>query len=170
IDPSMAFGTGTHPTTQLCLAMVERHLQPGVMAIDIGCGSGILSIAAVKLGAAGALAVDIDPDSVKATQQNAEMNGVIEKLQIGQGSVNEVLEGRYDTHKAPLVLVNILAPVILRLFNVGLADLVTPGGLLVLSGILADQEQGVLAEAVWKGFSLVDRDQLKDWVVLVLKK
>ena len=170
IDPSMAFGTGTHPTTQLCLAMVERYIHPGQPVIDLGCGSGILSIAAIKLGSSKALAVDIDPESVKAARENAVINAVEAHIEVGQGSVAEVAQGKFTIRRAPLVLVNILAPVILRLFHAGLPDLVSHGGLLVLSGILAEQEQGVLAESAWRGFSLVDRDQLKDWVVLVLKK
>ena len=95
IDPSMAFGTGTHPTTQLCLEMVEDYCQPGMDVIDVGCGSGILSIAAIKLGANKALAVDIDPLSVKATKENGEANNVLEKIETGEGSVLEVLGGKY---------------------------------------------------------------------------
>ena len=133
IDPGMAFGTGTHPTTQLCLELIEQTMddrrqtmdnkQPSMVrgpasVIDIGCGSGILSIAALKLGAEFALGVDIDPASVKASRENAEANGIEkEKFAIGLGSVSEVLEGRFQIQKAPLVLANILAPVIVRLFE-----------------------------------------------------
>lgn len=88
IDPSMAFGTGTHPTTQLCLALVEKYVQAGQPVIDVGCGSGILSIAAVKLGAKHALAVDIDNAAVRSTDENAASNGVEELITSGIGSVD----------------------------------------------------------------------------------
>ena len=87
IDPNMAFGTGTHPTTQLCLILAEKYIKPGMDVIDIGCGSGILSIAARLLGARHALAVDIDPLSVKATQDNAGLNGLNAGIECGLGSV-----------------------------------------------------------------------------------
>lgn len=168
IDPSMAFGTGTHPTTQLCLEMVEDYCQPGMDVIDVGCGSGILSIAAIKLGANKALAVDIDPLSVKATKENGEANNVLDKIETGEGSVIEVLEGKYSISKAPLVLANILAPVIIRLFSDGLGKLMQPGGVLVLSGILEEQEARVLEAAGEFGLNLINRKQMGDWVSLAL--
>src|SRR5512134_287361 len=122
IDPGMAFGTGTHPTTQLCLELMEkefitRHPSP---IIDVGCGSGILSIAALKLGARAALGVDIDPESVRNARENADKNGIGTEFIIGQGSVAEVLDGKFPFRQAPLVVANILAPVIVRLFDAGL--------------------------------------------------
>jgi len=169
IDPSMAFGTGTHPTTQLCLEMVEEFCQPGTDVIDIGCGSGILSIAALKLGAKHAVAVDIDPLSVKATRENAERNFTLKGLEIGEGSVNEVLTCSYTIHSAPLVLANILAPVLIRLFSDGMHRLVSPGGVLILSGILAEQEQAVISAANEVGLKLKDRKQMGDWVSIALQ-
>ena len=168
IDPSMAFGTGTHPTTQLCLEMVEDYCQPGMDVIDVGCGSGILSIAAIKLGANKALAVDIDPLSVKATKENGEANNVLEKIETGEGSVLEVLDGKYSIRQAPLVLANILAPIIIRLFADGLGKLMQPGGVLVLSGILKEQESRVLEAADEYGLKLINRKQMGDWVSLAL--
>jgi ribosomal protein L11 methyltransferase len=164
IDPGMAFGTGTHPTTQLCLAVAEKHLQPGANVIDIGCGSGILSIAALKLGAAHALAVDIDPLAMQASRQNAELNGVMDQIELGVGSVREVLAGDYSLRRAPLMFANILAPVIINLFEQGLADLVESGGLGILSGILDSQADAVLAAAEARGFSVLERMQNGDWV------
>ncbi|MGB8251729.1 MAG: 50S ribosomal protein L11 methyltransferase, partial [Anaerolineaceae bacterium] len=111
IDPNMAFGTGTHPTTQLCLKLTEKYLRPGMDVIDIGCGSGILSIASRLLGARHVLAVDIDPLSVKATQENAELNGIIEGIECGLGSVTDIKQDIYSIHQAQVVLANILAPV-----------------------------------------------------------
>jgi len=169
IDPGMAFGTGTHPTTQLCMQVIDSlydggHRPPSV--IDLGCGSGILAITALKLGAEQALGVDIDPDSVQASLSNAELNGVSDRLQVGLGSVDEILGGDFAIRQAPLVLANILAPVIIRLLDAGLADLVTPGGALVLSGILAEQASEVEAALQRHGLPLSERSQEGDWVAL----
>lgn len=170
IDPSMAFGTGTHPTTQLCLELVEKYVLPGMFVLDVGCGSGILSIAAVKLGAKSALGVDIDPLSIKATRENAEMNGVSPEIAVEQGSVTEVLSGQFGETQAPLVLANILAPVIIRLFAAGLDKLVQPGGTLVLSGILEPQAADVRATAEAAGLTFLEQRQQLDWVALAFSK
>lgn len=170
IDPSMAFGTGTHPSTQLCLELVESYTQPGGTVIDVGCGSGILSIAAIKLGARRALGVDIDRAAVKATHQNAVANDVASQIEAGIGSVDEVRKGMFSLRQAPLVLANILAPVIIRLFNAGLADLVETSGVLVLSGILKEQSTEVEAAALEQGLTFVERRTSGDWAALVFQK
>ncbi len=166
IDPSMAFGTGTHPTTQLCMALLEPNTQPGRPVIDVGCGSGILSVAALKLGASHALAVDIDPQAVRSTRENAEANGVLEAVETGVGSVEEIRAGQFSLKQAPVVLANILAPVIIRLFEAGLADLVEPGGRLILSGILDTQAEEVIVTARRYGVEVVGGRQQEDWVAL----
>jgi ribosomal protein L11 methyltransferase len=169
MDPGMAFGTGTHPTTQLCLELMQTYL-PGNAAtvIDVGCGSGILAVAALKLGAQAALGVDIDPEAIQATQANAELNRVAERLEVKLGSVAEVLGGDTPLKKAPLVLANILAPVIIRLLDDGLADLLKPGGVLVLSGIL-DEQAGEVEDALRAhGLFLLERRQIADWVALAV--
>jgi ribosomal protein L11 methyltransferase len=173
IDPGMAFGTGTHPTTQLCLELLERAFDhgPSSAVIDVGCGSGILSIGALKLGAEFALGVDIDEASVKASRENAQANDIpTEDFAIGLGSVTEVLEGRFPIRQASLVLANILAPIIIRLFGMGLADLVAPGGKLILSGILAEQAGQVQAAAREYGFNDFDMCRLGDWVALTCQR
>ncbi len=170
IDPSMAFGTGTHPTTQLCMQAVEKYTLPGVQVIDVGCGSGILSIAALKMGAAHALAVDIDQAAVRSTIENSTANDVLPGMEIGAGSVAEVLEGHFSLRQAPLVLANILAPILIRLFEIGLADLVTDGGTLVLSGILEPQAADVITAAEGKRLRYIETLQMNDWVALVFKK
>jgi ribosomal protein L11 methyltransferase len=172
IDPGMAFGTGTHPTTQLCLELLEAAFDEARPArvMDIGCGSGILSIAALKLGAKQVLGVDIDLQSVKNSRENAELNGIGEELLLGQGSVAEVQDGRFPFESAPLILVNILAPIIVRLFDAGLADLCDPGGAIILSGILADQEERVAKTAAARGLRLNDRRQMGDWVALMMRR
>ena len=172
IDPGMAFGTGTHPTTQLCLELMEISTdhRPLSTVIDVGCGSGILSIAALKLGATKVLGVDIDIESVKNSRENADTNGVGEELLLGQGSVTEVLSGSFQFKSAPLVVANILAPIIIRLFDAGLADLVEPNGEIILSGILAHQAENVIEAAQAKGLKRNDQRQIADWVAISLKK
>lgn len=170
IDPSMAFGTGTHPSTQLCLALVEDYTRTGEPVIDIGCGSGILSIAALKLHASNALAVDIDEGSIKATLEACEANGVADRVEAGTGSVNEIKKGQFALTQAPLVLANILAPVLIRLFEGGMADLVSPGGDIVLAGILAEQGASVRESAEKHGLTFVEMRQSGDWVALVMQK
>jgi ribosomal protein L11 methyltransferase len=171
INPAMAFGTGSHPTTQLCLGLLEKHIQPGSPVIDVGCGSGILSIAALKLGATHVLGVDVDSQSVLSTIENAGLNDISPlELETGKGSVEEILTGRFSIQKAPLVLVNILAPIIMRLFDQGLAKLVEPDGTLCLSGILDHQEAAVLESAEAAGFKVVDRLTQDDWVSMAMER
>lgn len=172
IDPGMAFGTGTHPTTQLCLELMEISTDHRRLStvIDVGCGSGILSIAALKLGATKVLGVDIDIESVKNSRENADTNGVGEELLLGQGSVTEVLSGSFQFKSAPLVVANILAPIIIRLFDAGLADLVEPNGEIILSGILAHQAENVIEAAQAKGLKRNDQRQIADWVAISLKR
>ena len=100
--------------------------------IDIGCGSGILAIAALKLGAKTAIGVDIDIESVRNARENADKNGIGAEFIIAQGSVTDVLEGKFPFKQAPLVVTNILAPIIIRLFDIGLADVAEPGGMVIL--------------------------------------
>lgn len=169
IDPSMAFGTGTHPSTQLCLQLIEEYTEPNKPVIDVGCGSGILSVAAIKMGASHALGVDIDPESVKATGEAAENNEVKDAIEVGLGSVSEIKNGNFSIKQAPVVLANILAPVLIRLFDAGMADLVEPGGVIILAGILADQADGVIASAGKHGLTFIEKRQSGDWVALVCR-
>jgi ribosomal protein L11 methyltransferase len=203
IDPGMAFGTGTHPTTQLCLELIElifeschsesfdfaqdklreesnsrggdsslatkRLAQNDIKVIDVGCGSGILSIAAFKLGAKSVLGVDIDAESIVNARENADTNGIGDELILGVGSVQEILAGKFPFKKAPLVVANILAPVIIRLFDAGMADLMEDGGTIILSGILQEQGGKVIEAAQAKGLKLNDKRQMGDWVAMSLK-
>lgn len=170
INPGMAFGTGTHPTTQLCLELIEKHLQPGQSVFDIGCGSGILSIAAVRLGAERVIAVDIDPASVASTQENCALNGIEGRVEIEQGSADLVLSGHFGLTQAPLVAANILASVLIDMLDDGLGELVQPGGLLVLSGILDFQADAVIQKAGEQGLALLEKRGMQDWVALCFKK
>jgi ribosomal protein L11 methyltransferase len=185
IDPGMAFGTGTHPTSQLCLELMEKTIMEHgkwsmeknsainhdpLSIIDIGCGSGILSIGALKLGATRALGVDIDAESIVNSRENAETNGVGKEFILGVGSVQEILAGKFPFSKAPLVVANILAPVIIRLFDAGMADLVEDRGTIILSGILQEQGEKVIEAAQAKGLNLTEKRQMGDWVAMSLKK
>ena len=136
--------------------------------IDVGCGSGILSIAALKLGASAALVVDIDPESIRNSRSNADTNGIGDELVLGLGSVREVAGGQFPWRSGRLVLANILAPVIIRLFEAGLAELIDPGGTIILSGILREQAQGVIEAGEAKGLQMNEKRQMGDWVALAM--
>ena len=138
--------------------------------IDVGCGSGILSMAALKLGARRAIAVDIDPQAVSVTQENAALNGVSAGLEVGTGSLAEVRDGVFSIRQAQVVLANILALVIVQLLEAGFADLLAPGGAAIFSGILAEQEPQVIATLEKCGLSLSGRRQSGDWVALQVSR
>lgn len=169
LDPGMAFGTGTHPTTQLCLLAIERHLRPGQAMVDLGTGSGILAIAAAKLGAARVLALDIDAEATRVARENAAANGVERQVQVHDGSLAELRAGAFGPAwpNAPLVVANILARVIVNLMEAGLAEVVAPGGLLVVSGILEGQAYQVRAAMSMAGLEVVAQERLEDWVAIV---
>ncbi len=175
IEPGMAFGTGTHPTTQLCLALAEEFISQlpstkDLNVIDIGCGSGILSIGGLLMGAEHALGVDIDPEAMRASGENAKLNNVSEKLDLGMGSAADVLLGKFSLDKAQLVFANILAPVLIRLLDEDMGDLVLPGGCIILSGILAEQAESVMDALRRHGFLYVQKRQMSDWVALAARR
>jgi ribosomal protein L11 methyltransferase len=171
LDPGMAFGTGAHPTTRLCLAAIEAALHPGDLLVDIGCGSGILSVAAILLGAGRALACDIDPDALAATRRSAERNGVQQGIEVIPGSLEQVLAHVHQQGRAADVLAaNILAPVLEAMLQSGLAGAVRDGGTVILSGILAEQSAGVKAAASDAGLSLLNEGADGEWRALVLRK
>ncbi len=159
LDPGMAFGTGSHPTTRLCLEWLERSVRPGVSALDYGCGSGILAIAAGRLGAGEVVGVDIDPQAVAAARGNAEANGVAARFQESA----DRLSGQFD-----LVVANILANP-LRLLAPALSGHLRPGGLLALSGILVEQADDLI-DAYAPYLSLAVVDQRDGWVCLAGSK
>ncbi|MGD0575887.1 MAG: 50S ribosomal protein L11 methyltransferase [Anaerolineales bacterium] len=164
LDPGMAFGTGTHPSTRMCLEAIQELLPAGSEVIDLGCGSGILAIAALRLGASRALALDIDPEAVRTTLMNSARNGVSDRLIVLSGSLPQALAGTAPIQKASLVLVNILAHVAVEMLRTGLTQLVLPGGHLVLSGILAGQSAQVEQALVEQGFVEIQKRDREDWV------
>ena len=170
IDPGMAFGTGTHPTTQLSLILLEEFIKPGEAVLDIGCGSGILSIAAHKLGAGGVYGVDIDPGAVENAQKNASENGIEAGVTFEVGSAGEILEDIFPIRQAPLVVANILVHILLELLERRLEDLVSPNGMLLLSGILEENEPEMMAALKERNLTINKRIQMDDWAALALQK
>ena len=167
LDPGMAFGTGTHPTTQLCLQALEQLIQPGQDVLDLGSGSGILSIAAAKLGARQVMALDIDPIAVNATCENSRANGVADKIIAEQGSIESVVTSarRFD-----LIIVNILARIILEMTKQRLGEIVRPGGVAIFSGIIDTQVNEVEAALRATGLQPYGRRQQGDWVLIETRR
>lgn len=170
IDPGPAFGTGMHPSTRLALAALEDTVRPGMRVIDIGCGSGILSIAAVRLGAVHVLAVDIEEQAVEETRRNAARNHVADRITALRGSVPEILAGQGPFTQAEVVVANILADVLVELLHRGMGRLVIDRGTLILSGILQEHEAEVTDTAQQYGFTIVHRYSEEDWVALLCCK
>lgn len=163
LDPGMAFGTGTHATTQLCLELLEAWVRPNDHILDLGTGSGILAIAAARLGAARVLAVDIDPQSVTAARENVAANGVADVVTVDGGSLDALAGGQWH-----IVVANILATVLIEMIaSGGLTALVAPGGRLMLSGILAVQQADVAAALAAVGWELDGVRAMGEWVALV---
>lgn len=165
LDPGLAFGTGTHPTTALCLEWLDAQSLSNQTIIDYGCGSGILAIAALLLGAQSAIGYDNDPQALTATKDNAEQNHCAEKLQM------KLVETKGETiyQQADVVLANILAGPLRELAPL-LAPLVKPGGDLVLSGILAEQAEDVMDAYSEHGFDFEPPAIREEWVRLVAKR
>ena len=169
IDPGMAFGSGTHPSTQLCYRVMEELVAKDVpeAMIDVGCGSGILSIGAVRLGVNHVLGVDVDETAVQVARANLEANQVVDKVEIESGSVPEVLQGEFSLRSAPLVTANLIAPLLRKLFHQGMAETVAAGGHLILSGLLEEQEEEIVSLLEVHGLRLICRVQQGEWVALL---
>jgi len=164
LDPGMAFGTGIHPTTQMCLAELEERLGAGVRVLDLGTGSGILAIAAAKLGAAKVLALDTDPIAVEVARANVIANGVerIVEVQLGSLGALDLEPWAFD-----LMAVNILAEVIVALVKEGLLTHLERDGLIIAGGIIETREKEVAAALQRAGLAITGRRRERDWVTLV---
>ena len=165
LDPGMAFGTGTHPSTRLCLLNLERHVQPGATVLDVGAGSGILAIAAAKLGAHTVIGTDIDPLAVRIARENVEITGVAGQVSLLATPLPP--RPQTDNERFDIVVVNILAEVIIALLDEGLDAWLRPGGHLILGGIIDTWADVVLAALARNGFTVAARLDEGDWVGLV---
>jgi ribosomal protein L11 methyltransferase len=164
LDPGMAFGTGTHPTTVMCIQALERTVQPGDQVIDVGTGSGVLSIAAGLLGAARIQALDLDEVAVNSARINIKLNKVNDRATVSQ---NNLLDGINET--VDIVVANILAEVIVRFTN-DAARIVKPGGYFITSGIILQKKQEVKDAIVSAGFEIEETIQMEDWVAFIAKR
>lgn len=165
IEPGLAFGTGSHPTTRLCLQSMEDYVDSDTTLLDIGCGSGILSIAALLLGARSALGVDIDELAVKTAVINAEENGfTAPRFRAVVGDLSDKVSGKFN-----LVVANIVADVVME-FNTRVGEFLTDDGVYITGGIIENREPEVLASFAANGFEVIRRSQDNGWLVFVLKK
>jgi ribosomal protein L11 methyltransferase len=173
LDPGMAFGTGLHPSTQLCLMALEDVARPGQRVLDAGCGSGILSIAALRLGAAQVDAFDIDPIAVRATEENAALNDLPVPIHViasaGPGADAFWRDAQGGRRTWDVILVNILPHVIIGLLEAGLRAYLAPGGRMILAGIIEAREPEVRAALAEHGLAVVRRLDMGDWVSLVVE-
>lgn len=164
LDPGMAFGTGTHPTTVLSIQALEEHLSENDMVIDVGCGSGVLSIAAGKLGAREIHAYDLDEIAVKATKLNAKLNRMDGKIVTKQNNLLDHVDEQAD-----IIVSNILAEIIVRFVEEAYNNL-KDGGLFITSGIIQNKKQLVKDRLINQGFEIISVNEMEDWISIVAKK
>lgn len=164
LDPGMAFGSGTHPTTTMCLEFIEDCLKGGEMVCDVGTGTGILAIGAAKMGAGQVLAVDLDAVAVKVAKENVANNGVVDQVQVMQGDLLSHFTGAAD-----VIIANIVADVIIKLAPDAYQGLKT-GGYLITSGIIRDRAKEVRQALEQHGFNTIGVRQQGEWVAYLLKK
>lgn len=177
LDPGMAFGTGTHATTSLCLKTLEKFIQPDMDVIDIGTGSGILAIGAVKLGAKHVLALDLDPVAVVSATENVELNKLENQVTVVESDLLQVLKrsdkndvsGLGVTLPVDLVVANILAEIIL-LFIDDVYEALKPGGIYITSGIIGQKAAEVEQALEKAGFKLIQTNRDQDWVAIAASK
>ena len=162
LDPGMAFGTGTHETTNMCMQLLEKHLKPGMRVMDVGTGSGILAIAAARLGAEDVLAIDIDPAAVKVARENIALNQVQARVRAVEGDLC-----KSEAMPCEMAVANIVADAICMLAG-PLTRHLEKGGLLICSGIIREREADVQKAAREAGYAPVDRVEQGEWVALAL--
>lgn len=162
LDPGMAFGTGLHPTTRLCLHALETERLDKGCVLDVGTGSGILAIAAAKLGARQVIGIDLDPIAVKVARENVQTNGVADRVQIAEGTLGTI---EIAPHSMDCIVVNILADVIMKLAG-DLATYLARGGTLIASGIIEEYANAVTEALASAGLRVRERRQDQDWVAL----
>jgi ribosomal protein L11 methyltransferase len=171
LAPTLVFGNGTHGTTRATLDALEACLKPGDAVLDLGVGSGIVSIAAIGLGARSVLALDTDENAVTVARENVRLNGVADNVLVDHGSLPNILNRTlpYPLHSFDLITANILTPVIVNLLEIGLAKILNRGGTLIVSGILETSIPIIKNAMRGTGLYLADVHQSGDWVALVLR-
>lgn len=167
MDPGMAFGTGTHPTTQLCLQACEWFARPATSMVDLGAGSGILAIAAAKLGCYKCLAVEIDEVACRAAEENVARNGVADIVSVLHGSLDS-LQGTARHHD--WAIANLTARIILDMAPKGLQHVVWPGGKFIFSGIIDEQAEEVINALDGIGLETLGQRQMGDWIMLITQR
>ncbi|WP_322182363.1 50S ribosomal protein L11 methyltransferase [Neglectibacter caecimuris] len=168
LEPGLAFGTGTHETTRLCLELLENYITPGCDFLDMGCGSGILSVAALLLGAKSAVGVDIDPLAVKTAVENAKTNGVEERFTGICGNLTEKVAGNPAVpQKYRVVAANIVADIVIQLSK-DAPNFLEKDSVYIVSGIIDSREQDVL-DALAGAFTVIERKEERGWVAMALK-
>ena len=163
LEPGLAFGSGTHDTTRLCLESIEKYAENGKTMLDVGCGSGVLGIAALLMGAESAVGVDIDELAVKTAIENAEINGVSDRFEAICGSFTDKVSGKYE-----LVLANIVADAIMFLSK-GVRDFMKDDAVYIMSGIIDTRAEEVKA-SVSQYFDIIEEHQEKGWVCFAAKQ
>lgn len=163
IDPGMAFGTGTHETTRMCINAIEKYMNKGDSLIDIGCGSGILSIAAAHLGAEKVIAVDLDKLAVKVSKENVDLNGFSNTIDVRYGDLTDVID-----EKADVIVANIIADIIAKLSE-NIADFIKDGGYFISSGIINDKKDFVISKLKENNFDIIEENNDGEWNCIVSK-
>ena len=172
VNPGMSFGTGSHNTTQLCIEELENAINKDTHVLDLGCGSGILSIIALLLGAPDATAVDIDPNAVDIAYQNAERNGIdkaVYRAFAGNVLDDSELIKKISDKKYEVVVANIVADVIIALADI-VPELIAPNGIYITSGIITDRKEDVIARYKESDFEIMNIREKGDWVSIVMKR
>lgn len=163
MDPGMAFGCGTHETTSMCIEHIEKNIKNDDTVLDIGCGSGILSIVAAKLGAKKVTGIDLDKAAVKVSQENVKLNGLDNKISIYHGDLIS-----QENEKVDVAVANIMADVILILLD-DIEKVLKKGGIFIASGIIQDRYSEIEEKILEKGFSILEKTEMSEWVAVTAK-
>ena len=164
LDPGMAFGTGTHPTTVLCMQALEKYVKKDDIVVDVGTGSGVLSIGAAMLGAKSVQALDLDLVAVTVAKENIELNNVEKLIEVTHGNLLESVKIQPN-----IIIANILAEVIMS-FSADAATLLPEDGLFIVSGIIGEKRDLVKHDLLEKGFEIIESVLMEDWVAIIAKK